>query len=61
MEHIICQILLLPRHEDAGVKVVGKVTKDIMNFTEERMDTTSTSYMYLAASEYTDDERKQDG
>jgi hypothetical protein len=50
------------RHEDAGVKVVGRVTKDIMNFTEERTDTTTTSYMmYLAASEYTDDERKQDG
>jgi hypothetical protein len=40
----ICQILLLPRHEDAGVKIVCKVVVggklayvDIMNFTD-RMD-----------------------
>jgi hypothetical protein len=38
---IICQILLLPRHEDAGAKVVGRLVVDgkatypnvdIMNF-----------------------------
>jgi hypothetical protein len=27
---IIAQILVLPRHEDGGVKDVGKATKDII-------------------------------
>jgi hypothetical protein len=48
---IICQILLVPRHEDAGVKVVVNVGKyapsivpgrtsksSIMDFTEGQMD-----------------------
>jgi hypothetical protein len=55
---IICQILLLPRHEEAGVKVVvnvGKYTPSsivpgrtsseppIMNFAEGQMDSYSSS------------------